>query len=549
MFGRKNEDENVNPYGQGSYGMGINPMMELEAQMRMNSATNNGVNGEMLGVANSGMSNSATPNTLKVNQSINQPISEPTNEPVQQMPPVAQPMEQQMPQTMEQSMPPIQPTGQPVAPMGQPIGRPRGFRQWGAPQGQMAGQMQMPAQMAGQIPNQMPMQSPYNTNQKDPKKGLIIGAIIGAVVIIAVIAIVAIVTSGQPPEPTPEPEPEPTPKPEVVDDDVPTVTKVNSFCNTNDLYLHTLTDKKGDYDGTSCMFYSEDDATIEKIVKGPEGDFASLDYFLFKEKFDEVNPFKDMDGDYSSLGVTLNDTTDYKVFYYVDNQYEYELFVYSVLYKNSYLSISAKTATAIEKALKKLGYPEWKHDVPTAEDYKAIMEKEAKEKTATPAKRDVVRKQDFDRVMTALMQYKTNHSDDENKYPAASVWVATEDFKGKNDCDTNPACMLIRDSLNDSTDEEKKNTFIDPSGKYYNLLITENWAIAGDIENTTFNDKSKLSYSNKTYTISDSEAFDEHVIYIIPGGICGEDTVKIGTKDNVALLYRLEEKKTYCKSA
>lgn len=545
MFGRKNENENMNPYGQGSYGMGINPMMELESQMKMNGATGNESNGDMSGAFSSGpgVISSGAPNPAM------------QNEPAQQMLPVAQPMEQMPPVTepIEQAMPPIQPTGQPVAPMGQPIGRLRGFRQWGASQGQMAGQMQMPAQMAvqmsGQMPNQMPMQSPYGTNQKDPKKGLIIGAIVGVVVLIIVIAIVAIVTSGQPPEPAPEPEPEPTPKPEVVDDDVPTVTKMNSFCNTNDLYLHILTDKKGDYDGTSCMFYSEDDTTIEEIVKGPEGDFASLDYFLFKEKFDEVNPFKDMDGDYSSLGVTLNDTTDYKVFYYVDNQYEYELFVYSVLYKNSYLSISAKTANAIEKALKDLGYPEWKHDVPTAEDYKAIMKKEAKEKTATPAKRDIVRKQDFDRVMTALMQYKTNHASDENQYPATSVWVATEDFKGKNDCDTNPACALVRDSLNDSTDEEKKNTFIDPSDKYYNLLITENWATSGDIENTTFNDKSKLSYSNKTYTISDSEAFDEHVIYIIPGGICSEDTVKLGTKDNVALLYRLEEKKTYCKSA
>ena len=547
MIGRKNKYEEEIPFGQGTFGMGINPMagQNMPGMSSMNGigATNapdvpSLDESEMYGL-----------NVPETNQSVPK-MSQSTSEMIQNMPD----MNQNAPE-MSQPM-----TEQSVQPMMN-----QGFGQWGMtqeqmqmPQGQMPmmqGQMPM---MQGQMPNmqgQMPMMQgqmpnmPYYTSAKEPKKGLIIGLIIGGAVVAMIVAIVGIVSFFRP-EPEPEPEPESNPNPEVVDDDsdIPTMISANRFCLTNGLYVYKLGNASNDYERTNCHFYPADETDIvAKLAAGPEGDYATLDYFIFEKKFDEVNPFEDMNGDYSTLGVVLNDTDDYKVFYYVDDQYDYELFVYSVLYKKSYLLISGKTAEAVEKAIKTIGFPEWEHETPTAEDYKKYVEEENKKAVATPAKRDAIRKKDFDSFYMALKKYMNDNSGKENKLPGASIWTGTPNFAGSNDCAAdNSACLFVRDYLNNVTNEDKNNTFVDPSGGYYNLLITPNLATDDDSGETTYNNNSKLVWRTNHYTISGADPFKEHVIFLVPGGTCDEDTVKKGKNDDFALLYRLEEFKDYC---
>ena len=68
-------------------------------------------------------------------------------------------------------------------------------------------------------------------------------------------------------------------------------------------------------------------------------------------------------------------------------------------------------------------------------------EKEREEGKATPAKRDVLRRNDMARVSTSLTQYQTNNK---GELPGASMWTATADYMGDNACKAdNTACNRL----------------------------------------------------------------------------------------------------------
>ena len=260
-----------------------------------------------------------------------------------------------------------------------------------------------------------------------------------------------------------------------------------------------------------------------------------------------MSTMKSLDGDYSEIGTELENTEEYKIFYNFNYDYNYTLVSYNTFYKNAYLVISAKNAEAIETALTSIGFPESEHEVPTEESEAKKGEKEKEEASSTPAKRDVLRRNDMARLDTSLVQYQTNHSGD---LPGAAIWTATTDFTGSNACkDDNNACVFIRDYMNSSKD---KNDFLDPSGKPYNLVITSNLAADADgtIGNAVFNENSKLSSHSKAYTINGKSPFGEHVIYVVPGSTCdGQNAKQSTSKRHFSILYKLEEGQTFCQSS
>ena len=167
--------------------------------------------------------------------------------------------------------------------------------------------------------------------------------------------------------------------------------------------------------------------------------------------------------------------------------------------------------------------------------------------------RDTVRKNDMSRVDTSLVQYQTNNNTKSNNLPGAGSWRGKTNFLDGNDCSTtDTACLFVRDYMNSKLDEDTmENSFVDPDGTPYSVLITDNWAkVSGGGSGTlgviTFNENTKLVEKDGGYTIGGSNPFDEHVIYIVPGGRCDGEVVSQSQKRHFAVLYKLEDESVYC---
>ena len=117
-------------------------------------------------------------------------------------------------------------------------------------------------------------------------------------------------------------------------------------------------------------------------------------------------------------------------------------------------------------------------------------------------------------------------------------------------CGSNKACEFIRDYMNTGSSENdgKPNNFEDPDGISYSLTITPNWGVVAAAAVTTGTTSQLSANSDGNYTITNNSgnAYDAHMIYIIPGGRCVGDTVTSSTKNPFAILYRLEGAGTYC---
>ena len=170
------------------------------------------------------------------------------------------------------------------------------------------------------------------------------------------------------------------------------------------------------------------------------------------------------------------------------------------------------------------------------------------------SQRDTQRRNDMSRVDTSLVQYQTNNSTKSNNLPPAGSWVPKNSGYGDTGCGTNSACIFIRDYMNSgAAGENTTNSFEDPDGVPYSLVITSNWAegtptwtsVVGQKNQNGTTIVSNLVTSGDGYTIN-TGSFSDHVIYIIPGGKCdGEIAVK-SDKRHFAILYRLEGAGVYC---
>ncbi|MBR3228979.1 type II secretion system protein [Candidatus Saccharibacteria bacterium] len=172
------------------------------------------------------------------------------------------------------------------------------------------------------------------------------------------------------------------------------------------------------------------------------------------------------------------------------------------------------------------------------------------------SQRDTARRNDMSRVDTSLVQYQTNHSNQAVNLPSEGSWASFDDGSFGDGCTSNSACAFIRDYMNTGSSENdgKPNNFEDPDGTAYSLVITKNWAdgvdaASGPNMRDTNQSHSKLGKNaDENYTIVDDggSSYDDHVIYIIPGGRCVGDAATPSTKRHFAILYRLEGAGTYC---
>ena len=183
------------------------------------------------------------------------------------------------------------------------------------------------------------------------------------------------------------------------------------------------------------------------------------------------------------------------------------------------------------------------------------------------SQRDTQRRNDMSRVDTSLVQYQTNHSNLSVNLPdvgtEAAKWTApvNNTFDGDDGCGTNQACQFIRDYMNTGSSENdgKKNSFEYPDGTPYSIVITPHWGLhdpapytyAPDQGKGVADAKSSLSGdATNGFTIANVDqggnAYDAHVVYIVPGGRCTGDKVVATTKRHFAILYRLEGAGTYC---
>lgn len=164
------------------------------------------------------------------------------------------------------------------------------------------------------------------------------------------------------------------------------------------------------------------------------------------------------------------------------------------------------------------------------------------------SQRDTARRNDMSRVDTSLVQYQTNNQSASTQYPGAGV------FNGKTDaltCTTS-ACKFVREYMNSGSGNATENEFKDPAGTAYSVVITENYnkAPATGLSTTSLSQgsKSKLVQENGGYTITgDAGAFDEYVVYIVPGSECDGPVAKKALSENhFSVLYRLEGAGVYC---
>ena len=181
------------------------------------------------------------------------------------------------------------------------------------------------------------------------------------------------------------------------------------------------------------------------------------------------------------------------------------------------------------------------------------------------SQRDTARRNDMSRVDTSLVQYQTNHSTGSNNLPSGPVsWTGAASFPTSG---CNVACQFVRDYMNSGSGGTATDTneFKDPDGVYYSLAISANvnkddGSSLSDAAMAPTGWSSKLSTgTNKDnitgLTILDAtgadgkksgNAFDQHAVYIVPGGQCADDVVIQYTARHFAVLYRLEGAGTYC---
>ena len=188
------------------------------------------------------------------------------------------------------------------------------------------------------------------------------------------------------------------------------------------------------------------------------------------------------------------------------------------------------------------------------------------------SQRDTQRTDDMARVQSALMNWQNNHS---NKLPGPASGNTSVAYPGdsdegafdvdtgafKNNCPSNNnACVFLRDYMNAASTETGTvdldnggaiNSFKDPSGDFYNLVVTKN--ISG-----SDNDISTVGHTNPdtdgTMKISGNSTdgytldgdFVAYTMFIIPGATCQEDLAVPSQRNNFAILYRMEGSGVKC---
>ncbi len=206
---------------------------------------------------------------------------------------------------------------------------------------------------------------------------------------------------------------------------------------------------------------------------------------------------------------------------------------YYIISGNTSIQLIAPDEATARAALIEIGYP----------DRNWSDEESAQGEDVLLAKRDTARRNDMSRVDTSLIQYQTNnYSDDGSSLPEGpSYWEGSKTFNCKS---KDVACDFVKKYMNYSGSTE--NSFTDPDGTPYSFYITENLSENDGLTITFGSSSSYLIGDENGYTIGGGSPFEQHVIYIIPGGMCNDTTVIKNKANHFAILYMLESGDVYC---
>lgn len=175
---------------------------------------------------------------------------------------------------------------------------------------------------------------------------------------------------------------------------------------------------------------------------------------------------------------------------------------------------------------------------------------------------DTQRTDDMARVQTALANWQNNHN---NRLPGTSpcLYGAVEG-SGIEDLDDDrysipksdpAACEFLKEYMNAADSED--NTFLDPSGTPYSIVITENISGTGGVNslttrNVTANGRPSaldVREDENAVTVStatDTSRQDSYVMWIIPGSTCVEDTAVPSARNDFSILMRMEGSGVKC---
>ncbi len=469
------------------------------------------------------------------NDNFGGPVDEPMNDPMSSPEPMNQtPMDQ-----------PVQnygqPVGQPVNPYAQRMGRPmRGYgqRSYGQPMQQGYGQMQQPIQGYGGMPVYEQPIDPYGSSMSNMRSGggggngSKIAFVVGAMAVFILIFVGAMLLPGLLSK-----------KGGGGDngggsnnDKLVTITldMVSNYCEKKGYQAETRTDY--DSDEVRMITCANKDATEMIAFEKDAGNTYD------EEQLEELE-----DNGLRIIGKTANHFEMYAISkgmnYYIVSEDKSVFYIYTA------------EKDSIGTILDGVREGDSRND-----DYKDLKDDEILDldKMATDSlmrsQRDAARRNDMSRVNTSLVQYQTNHSSDNDNLPGPFSWRGSAEFEsdtcdviGPNNTKTiNTACVFVRDYLNNLDDRVGENEFVDPDGTPYSVLITANWAIYGDLGDISFNEKIFLAPKGNGYAIDGNDYFKEHVIFIVPGGICSDGAVVKSTKRHFAVLYQLEGAGMYC---
>lgn len=302
------------------------------------------------------------------------------------------------------------------------------------------------------------------------------------------------------------------------------IESVKKYCDENGFTVTTEHQDEQDVDILTCTA-SDYDAEV-----------AQIEYSVAKKPITEMDGYNDeMESilSYFDGNTLVNDANYKKIYAGVFGQS-----VYIIIKDNTVMMISG-TNEGTKKALIAMGYPDDKWGEEDS-DSSSRDDEEDKDDALQASQRDTQRRSDMARVMTAIVNYQANNSGSFLEGP--SYWYGTYNIYC-NEADL--VCKFVDDYLSSGG---SSNDFRDPDDIPYSIDITENLVSNGTITSDYGNSFSYLEEASDGYTIGGYMPFEEHVVFIVPGGKCGSDSnvVKAQSTNNIAVMYLLEDDSTYC---
>lgn len=385
---------------------------------------------------------------------------------------------------------------------------------------------EFPPQSVSQFPSQAP-QDVVSTDRITPnykKRSNLIFIMISALILVATIVIVLILAI-QPQSQNNNQNSNSTSNNQNAK--IVSIDDVRSYCNRHSFPIiesssETLLTESLQCQSSNLSTQENDDALVQVFsISYEDGDELLQDKITAK-----------IDSLLGSGGIELENTKDYQKYYAGTSSGMNDVHSYLICNNDNCTLVMSTDDNTARQAVVEIGYPD--RSWPSEEDRQAI----------SIVRRDVERKNDMSRVDISLVQYQSNHGFQVDNLPSGpSYWQGTASLE----CGDNVSCDFIKSYFNAYSSSDI-NSFIDPDGTPYSMYITENWASAGAITPTFGNDQSYLVTANsgESYTIGGNSPFSQHIIYIIPGGVCSDDSVVLSQKRHFAIMYMLEDETVYC---